>query len=364
MNIVLVHDWLMQMGGAEKVLEALCELYDCPIYTLFKDPNRLKDSPFAQRSIHASFLDKIPRMPSLYRYFLPLFPKAISTFDLSSYDIILSSSHAVAKGVKTSPHQIHICYCHTPFRSAWDPTLFHIKQVHPLLRPLANKLFASLRSWDQSQFRVDYFIANSTYVQKKIQILHGQDAVVIHPPVDTHLFKISSNPKNYYITCSRLVPYKRIDLLLQAFAKFPEKKLLIVGEGPDARKLKAKAPKNVVLLGYKPRDVYCKLISEAKAFVFAAEEDFGIALVEAQAAGVPVIAFGKGGSLDTVLPGKTGIFFKEQTSPAIADALFRFEKMEGDFEPEKIKEHAEKFNKERFQREMQAFILEKVALRK
>jgi glycosyltransferase involved in cell wall biosynthesis len=238
MKCALVHDWLVQKGGGESVLEALMELFDGPLYTLFaKEP--LKDRP-----LHTSYLQKIPQIAKFYRTLLPLFPSAIESLDLSPYDLILSSSHTVAKGVITRPGQIHICYCHTPLRCAWDPTPFHLNQVNPLLRPAAKLLFSNLRKWDQkTHTRVDHFIANSNYVAQRIEACYGRKATVIHPPVDVDRFQIAEKHSDYYITCSRLVPYKRVDLLLQAFEKLPQKKLLVVGTGPEQSKLKAAAPK-------------------------------------------------------------------------------------------------------------------------
>lgn len=358
MKIALVHDWLLGIGGGEKVLEALCELYEGPIYTLLKDEKALKDTIFARRQLHTSFLQHFPSVKSYYRNLLPFFPLAIEQFDLSKYDLIFSSSHAVAKGVKTHPGQLHICYCHTPMRYAWDLHAFHLAHLNLLKKWMARPILHYLRQWDKkTQARVDHFIANSHCVAKRIEKNYGRTATVIHPPVDTHLMSISSKRENYYFTCSRLVPYKRIDLLVDAFAKMPDKQLVVIGEGPEMKKLKSKATKNVELLGHQEDGVLREMLSRSKAFLFAAEEDFGIVLVEAQASGIPIIAFGSGGSLDTVLPGQTGIFFKEQTPESLIEAIGKFEKMQDDFEPEKIRKHALQFSKERFQREIEAFIL-------
>lgn len=357
MKRAFVHDWLLGIAGGEKVLSALVELFDGPIYTLLKDPSKLEGTPLAGRKIHASFLQYLPRVQSYYRNLLPLFPTAIERFDLSSYDLILSSSHCVAKGVRTHDKQLHICYCHTPIRYAWDLHDFHLSHLKPLKKAVAKPLLQYMRQWDQkTHTRVDHFIANSANVAKRIERIYERPSTVIHPPVDTHLFQISPKRDNYYFTCSRLVPYKRIDLLVQAFAALPHERLLIVGDGPEMRKLKVRATPNVELLGHLPDNEMRALLSQSKAFLFAAEEDFGIAPVEAQAAGIPVIAYGSGGSLETVLPGQTGIFFKEQTVPSLLDALERFKLMQDDFEPETIKKLSERFSKSRFQSEISKFI--------
>ncbi len=340
------------MGGAEKVLEALLELYDAPIYTLIKGD--LSKTPFANRTIHTSFLQSLPFGTRYFRSLLPLFPRAIEGLDLSSYDLIFSSSYCMAKSVIKKPHQKHICYCHTPMRFAWDRELY---PMHPLKKALAAPFLNHLREYDKNtQSGVDHFIANSTHVAKRIKNYYGRDATVIYPPVDTHLFQIAKEREEYFITCGRLVSYKRFDLLVDAFRRCPTKTLIIVGDGPERKRLEKKAPSNVKFMGFLPQNNYCELLSKAKGFVYAAEEDFGIVLAEGQAAGIPVIAYGKGGSEDIVLPGITGIYFSEQTADAIAEALFRFEKLEKDFNPESIQEHALRFSKERFHREIQTLI--------
>lgn len=357
MKIALVHDWLVSVAGGEKVLEAICELYDGPIFTLFVDEKSIQSTPFEERTIHTSFLQKFPKFPSYYRNLLPLFPAAIEKLDLSGFDLILSSSHAVAKGIKKRRDQLHICYCHTPMRYAWDLSEFHLDQLHPLKQIAARPMLKYLRHWDyKTHDRVDHFIANSSCVAKRIESHYGRSAAVIYPPVDTHLFTLAPKKENYFVTASRLVPYKRVDLLIKAFAKLPDKELRIIGTGPELKKLKSKAPQNVHFLGHLPAPTLRDTVSKAKAFLFAAEEDFGIVTVEAQSAGVPVIAFGRGGSLETVLPASTGMFFKEQTPEAIREAVQRFDKMADDFEPAKIQRHAEQFSKDRFQAQFKSFV--------
>jgi glycosyltransferase involved in cell wall biosynthesis len=362
MKTALVHDWLVGIGGAEKVLQAIAELYPSPIYTLVKNEKKLKETYFAQQNINSSFLQSLPWAAKCFRNFLPFFPLAIEQFDLKKYDIVISSSHAVAKGVMTYPHQLHICYCHTPVRYAWDLYHEYLKDLSGLKKPFAKWSLHHLRNWDfASSSRVDYFVANSNHVRKRIKKLYGREAELIYPPVSTHLFNIHEKREDYYVTVSRLVPYKRVDLIVEGFSKLG-KTLLVVGEGPDLNKIKAKASKNIHFLGSLSDDQVAAYVSKAKAFVFAAEEDFGIALVEAQAAGIPVVAFGKGGALETVIHKKTGLFYREQTAESLHDAILAFELMQDQFEPLAIKQHAELFNEKRFKEQFKAFVDSKVQL--
>jgi len=345
------------MGGAEKVLEALTETFKGPLYTLIKDEQSVKQSPFSNLSIQTSFLQRIPSASRVYKHLVPFFPSAIQRLDLSAHNLIISSSFAVAKSIVKRPDQLHICYCHTPFRAAWDLREFYLSTLSKPLRLMADPILHYIRRFDQrTHDAVDYFIANSHYVASRIQEHYGRDAKVIHPPVDVEAFQPTQSRENFYITCSRLVPYKRIDLLVEAFAKMPEKKLVIIGDGEEGRRLRAKATKNISFSGQVPHEKLREILPKARAFLFAAEEDFGIVMVEAQAAGIPVIAYGKGGSKDAVLPGRTGLFFHEQSADAVKDAVIRFEKMERDFEQSTIRQHAETFSKGRFLREMEDFV--------
>ncbi len=360
MKTVLVHDWLVGTGGAEKVLRSLLELYPCPIYTLIKDEKKLKEILGANPLVHSSFLQKLPFAPRYFRNLLPLFPFAIEQFDLKEYALILSSSHAVAKGVKKQPGQFHICYCHTPMRYAWDLYEDYLRDIKRLKKLAAQWALKYVRAWDvQNSISVDHFIANSQNVAKRIQKTYGREAEVIYPPVSTHLFHIHPKKENYYITVSRLVPYKRVDLIVEAFSKMPDKTLLVIGEGPEAEKIRAKASQNVHLLGHQEDTVLNDYVSKAKAFVFAAEEDFGIVPVEAQAAGIPVIAYGKGGALETVIAQKTGLFFFEQTVAEICKAVLIFESMQDQFDPHFIKQHAEQFNEQRFKQQFKSSVDQK-----
>ncbi|MBS0620533.1 MAG: glycosyltransferase [Verrucomicrobia bacterium] len=358
MKTALVYDWLVTMAGGEKALAAIAEHYPGPLFTLVKNGKAIQGTLFENREIHTSFLQKLPFSDKYYRYLLPLFSLAIEQFDLSSYDLILSTSHAVAKGVLTHPDQIHLCYCLTPMRYAWDLTHQYLSTLGPLQKLAAKYTLHRLRSWDVATVgRVDHFAAISHTIARRIQKIYGRPSTVIYPPVDTDKIPFSAEKEEYYVAMSRMVPYKRIDLIAEAFSQMPERKLLIIGDGPEMHKVKSKAGKNVEILGYLPDDQALSYLKKAKGFIFAAEEDFGIVVVEAQAAGTPVLAFGKGGALETVEVGKTGLFFEEQTVASLCGALAEFEKI--DFDPHAIRKRAERFSKERFVAEFHAFVAEK-----
>lgn len=356
MKTALVHDWLVTHAGAEKALKAIHDLFPGPVHTLVSNGKIAKEWP----DVHTSFLQKIPFAATFFRNFLPLFPLAIEQFDLRRFDLILSSSHAVAKGVLTHAHQLHICYCHTPMRYAWDLYHEYLKATKGLKRFYIKSVLHRLRTWDSlSSLRVDHFIANSKHVAKRIKKTYNRDAVVIYPPVATHRFSLSEKC-DFYLTVSRLVPYKRVDLLVEAFAHMPQKRLLVVGAGPELASIKKKAGKNVELLGPLSDKETSQLMSSARAFLFASEEDFGITPVEAQIAGTPVIAYGRGGVLETVIEHKTGLFFEEQTVSSIIEAVIHFEKNQDAFCPEIIRSHGLGFNEERFKKEYQSYIHEKL----
>jgi len=352
LKTALVHDWLIGRGGAEKVLEAIYALYPGPLHVLVKD----KEREFQE--VRASFLQKFPFATRAYRFFLPFFPRAIEQFDLSGYDLILSSSHAVAKNVLTHANQLHICYCHTPMRYAWDLYHHYLNDVGGIKKRVAARTLHSIRTWDSAATsRVDHFIANSHYIARRIKKVYDRDAAVIYPPVATHLFSLAKTKEEFYLTVSRLVPYKKIDLIVEAFAAMPDKKLVVIGDGPEMSKIKKKAAKNIEILGEVPDEEVRNMMAKAKAFVFAAEEDFGIAPVEAQAAGTPVIAYGRGGVLETVRNGITGVFFEEQSVASLKDAVSLFEKRY--FDPQGIQMHAQQFSERRFQDEYRTYVEKK-----
>lgn len=364
MKIALVQDWLTEMGGAEKVFKKLLELYpNADIFTLVYHEDILQKLNIPKHKVTASFIQNLPFAKTKYRNYLPFFTLAIESFDLSEYDLILSSSYCVAKGVLTSAQQKHICYCHSPVRYAWDLHYQYLKDSNlekGLKGFLAKYFLSKLRLWDISSLnRVDDFISNSDYIRKRIKKNYNREAITIYPPVDVSDFALHYQKEDFYFTCSRMVPYKKIDLIVESFSDMPDKKLIVIGTGPDFAKIKKMAGENVTLLGYQSFNVLKDYMQRAKAFIFAAEEDFGIVPLEAQACGTPVIAFGKGGSLETVVENETGLYFYEQTPAAIIEAVTRFEQIQENLDYKKIRSHAEKFSEERFKTEIENYVIEK-----
>lgn len=361
MKSAIIHDWLVGVGGGEKCLDAIYELFPSPIYTLVQDLQKIQSVRIAQAEIITSFIQKLPRSSTAYRNYLPFFPLAIEQFDLGDYDLVLSLSHAVAKGVLTHSDQLHLCYCFTPMRYAWDLTHTYLRSLGPLRRLCAKWALHRLRSWDLlSSYRVDHFAAISDVVARRIHKIYGKKAEVIYPPVSTQNFSIAQHKEEFYLAVSRFVPYKRMDLIVEAFTQMRDKRLLVVGDGPEMGRVKSKASKNIEILGQVSDLQLRELFAKAKAFVFAAEEDFGIVLIEAQAAGTPVIALAKGGALETVIEGETGLFFPDQTVASIIVAVENFEKRQDRFDSQVIKCHAERFNEARFKREFQDFVSRKM----
>jgi glycosyltransferase involved in cell wall biosynthesis len=356
MRSAIVHDWLLSaVGGGEKVLEAIHTLFPSPIYTLVKDGRRLQGSYFENLEIYSSFIQKFPQAQKRYKSYLPFFPVAIESFDLRQYDVVISSSHCVAKGVVTGPEQLHICYCHTPVRYAWDLMHEYLLEYRGVKRFLAEVVLHYLRGWDvRSSSRVDHFVANSNYVARRIRKFYGREAEVIYPFVDLTFFEMEEKKDDYYVTASRLVPYKRVDLIVEAFVKMG-KRLVVVGDGPEWKKIAGKAGPTIDLVGYQSDQVLRRYLQRAKAFIFAATEDFGIAPVEAMACGTPVIAFGQGGVRETVVESVTGTFFDEQSVEAIVAAVERFEGASA----ADCRMRAEQFSKEQFNQKFKAFVVEK-----
>ena len=352
MHVALVHDWLATYGGAERVLETMLELYpDSPVFTLVYDTDGFRAGPIANARIRSSFISRMPWAKKKYRSYLPLMPVAIEQFSLEGSDVVISSSHAVAKGVITRADQLHISYVHTPIRYAWDLQNQYLREAgmeRGLKGALARWLLHYIRNWDvASANRVDVFVANSRYVARRIWKTYRRKAKVIYPPVDVERFTPRSDREDFYLALSRLVPYKKMDLIVSAFTRIG-RPLVVIGDGPDFAKIKRLAGANVKLLGHQPDEVVRDHMERCKAFVFAADEDFGIAPVEAQAAGAPVIAFGKGGVTETVIPGKTGLFFGAQEEKSLAEAVSRFEQGSWRFDVQAIRENAERFSKQRF----------------
>ena len=344
MKVAYVHDWLITRAGAEKVLEHMIETIKADaIFTLFYKRENFKNSPISQFKVIPSPLNGLPFSHKYYRSLLPIMPLAIEWFDLRNYDLVISSSHSVAKNVLTFPHQVHICYCHTPMRYAWDLTHEYLKSLPPFLRMFAHNTLSKIRVWDfTSSSRVDAFIANSKTVASRIKRYYNRDAVVIYPPVEVERFKVG-NGENYFITVSRLVPYKKVDVIVSAFNGLALK-LLVVGDGPEMKRIKKLAGKNVEILGWVEDKTLVELLSKARAFVYCAYEDFGISPVEAMASGLPVIAYGYGGVSETVLDGKTGIFFYEQNPNAVKEAVLNFLRIEDKFDRKRIREHSLNFS--------------------
>jgi len=365
MKIAVVHDWLTVYAGAEKVLEQIFEIW--PGADLFAVVDFLPDEKrhFVKgKYATTTFLQRMPKARTQYRNYLSLMPIAMEQLDLSSYDLVVSSSHAVAKGVLTGPDQLHVSYVHSPIRYAWDLQHQYLAEsgmTRGLKGFLARCVLHYIRMWDlRTANGVDAFVANSHFIARRIKKVYRRDAEVIYPPVDVASFTVREQKEDFYFTASRMVPYKKIPLIVQAFALMPDKRLIVVGEGPEFEKTKAVATENVTLLGYQSTEVLVDHMQRARAFVFAAEEDFGITPVEAQACGTPVIAFGKGGALETVNGeeghNRTGLFFKEQTTQAICEAVSNFESLEASFSPAACRRNAERFAPEIFREKLHALV--------
>ncbi len=366
MKTAIVHEWLTSYSGSERCVESFTNLYpDADIFVLFNFLNEaeLKIVTKNKKPV-TSFIQKLPFARNNARKFLPLFPYAIEQFDLSEYDLIISSSHAVAKGALTNSNQLHICYSHTPIRYAWDLTHQYLKESNltkGLKGIIAKAALHYIRIWDVSTAnRPDYYIANSEYIASRIKKIYNKEAKVINPPVDINNFEYSDQKDNYYLTASRFVPYKRIDIIAEAFSLMPGKKLIIIGDGPDEQKVKSKAGKNVEFVGYQTGDKLKEYMKKAKAFVFAAEEDFGITVIEAMASGTPVIAYNKGGTAETVIDGVNGIHFNNQSALAIKDAVEKFEKVRNSFNYASIAEYAKQFDRTVFEEKIKKFIDQKL----
>ena len=365
MKVALIHDWLVGMRGGEKCLEVFCELYpEADLYTLVYAPDSISDK-IRRMHVHSSWMNRLPSAQEHFRYLLPLFPYAIEQFDLGAYDLILSSSHCVAKGV--FPHRaFHVAYTYAPMRYVWDlHDAYLAGGSGSILNRAGLALFRSyLQRWDvRSSARVDAFVAISSNIAAKIERLYTRTAKVIYPPVDVDRFAISSNVQPFYLIVSALVPYKRIDLAIEAFNAL-QLPLKVVGSGPLRRSLEQRAKSNIEFLGWLEDARIAELYASCQALIFPGEEDFGIVPLEAQASGRPVIAFKRGGLLETVIgmeesPSQlnpTGIFFDEQNAASLIAAVRLFERNRKRFDPGLIRSHALKFSRERFKREIAEYI--------
>lgn len=352
-RIAIVHEWLATYAGSEKVVEQMLQVY--PQADLFAVVDFLPDDGrgFVQgRKARTSFIQHLPMARKRFRHYLPLMPLAVEQLDLSGYDLVLSSNHAVAKGVITGPDQLHLCYIHSPMRYAWDLHHQYLADYglqRGLLGWWARRTFRHLRAWDrQTANNVDLFVANSRCVAQRIWRTYRRRAQVIYPPVDVDGFAFSREKADHYVTVSRIVSYKKVDLIVEAFRAEPRRKLIVIGGGPGLHALSKNCPANVTIMGYQPDDIVRSYLQSAKAFVFAANEDFGISPVEAQACGTPVIALRAGGAVETVLEDKTGVFFDVQSVSGIRAGLARFDEKRDRIRPEICHENAERFATPRF----------------
>lgn len=355
MNVAIVHDFFCNLGGSDQVAAALHRMYpDAPVYTLLVS-DRNRDAALLQgMALRPSFIHRLPVARRWHELYLPLFPLAVESFDMSGYDLILSSSHMCAKGVIPPPEALHICYCHTPARYMWDLSPFYLKQVPRLMRAYSALVMHRLRLWDvTTASRVDHFIANSRFVAQRIERYYRRPSVVIYPPVDTGFFSPADDTGDYYLIVSRLAPYKRVDLAIQAFNQngLP---LRIVGDGPARRRLQARAAPNIRFLGTLTREQVREAMRGCRALIYPGKEDFGITPVEVQATGRPVVAYGRGGATDSVIDGITGVLFEEQTAESICQAVSRASALA--FEPDTIRRHAMSFDQEVFYQKVTAFI--------
>lgn len=361
MKIAVVHDWLVTYAGAERLLEQVLEVFpNADLFSLidFLPPD--KRFFIKNKAVVTSFLQYFPLARTKYRSYLPFMPSAVEGLDIRGYDLVISISHAVSKGVKTRPGQKHICLCCSPIRYAWDLRSQYLEEAgldKGIKSVLANFLLDRVKAWDlRVTPRVTDFVAISDYIGRRIKNNYGRDYTVIYPPVYVDKFGLVEKKEDFYLTASRMVPYKKIPLIIEAFAGMPDKKLVVIGTGPEWEKAKARAKGNVELLGYQDDAALRGYMQRARAFVFAAEEDFGIAPLEAQACGTPVIAYGQGAVRETIAEGGTGLFFPEQTVESIRNAVGEFEKRAGDFKPSAVRRNAERFSSERFREELRAYV--------
>lgn len=347
MRVAVIHDWLTVYAGAERVLEQILNIF--PKADLFSVidffPKHLRKH-LLDKKARTTFIQHLPFAKHLYRFYLPFMPVAIEQLDLTGYDLVISSSHAVAKGVLIAPGQRHLCYCHSPLRYAWD---LHHAYLKGKTKPLTRYLLHKLRLWDViSSQRVDTFIANSRFIADRIERCYQRSAQVVSPPVAIEAFPLQEQKQDYYVTASRLVSYKRVDLIVEAFRSMPGRRLVVIGTGPEEKRLKRRAPGNITFTGHVSQEKMADYLGKARGFVYAALEDFGIAPLEAQACGTAVIAYGKGGVRETC--GQTALFFMEQTPDSIREAVEAFESRPP-ISPIRCRQNAERFSEAHFREE-------------
>lgn len=357
LRVAIVCDWLTNFAGAEQVIFSFHRLFpNAPIFTSLFQKTAMPG--FEDAIVRPSFLQHFPGAKRHHQWYLPLMPYAFENIDLSDFDIVLSSSHSCAKGVLTQPRTMHVSYCHSPMRYVWDDCHAYIRDYQPniFFRPFLPGFLKNLRLWDRvAADRVDYFVANSEHVRRRIQKYYQRESTVIHPPVDTSKFQISHAVQDYFLAVGRLIPYKRFDLLVDT-ANTLKLSLTIVGDGREYRRLKARAGNTIRFEGYVPPCDLAVFYARAQALLFPQEEDFGIAPLESQASGRPVIAYAKGGARETIIDGKTGVFFEEQTVDAIVSAIKKFRKIQ--WKPAHLKAHAQTFDRKLFEKRMETFLHE------
>jgi glycosyltransferase involved in cell wall biosynthesis len=363
-KIAFVHEWFTTYAGSEKVLEImLSEFPNADVFCLIDCWPEKQRAFLAGKSVRTTYMQRIPFISRLYQHLLPLMPFAIEQFDLSDYDIIVSNCHAVAKGVITGPDQLHICYCYSPMRYAWDLQAQYLAEsgLQRGLRSLiARWQLHQIRTWDHRVAQnVDHFIACSAYIGRRIKKAYQRESTVIYPNVAVDDFVVGGPRDDFYLTSSRMVPYKKMHLVVEAFSNMPDRKLIVIGTGTQFKRCKAIAGPNVTMLGYQSASVLLWHMQRARAFIFAAEEDFGITPVEAQACGTPVLAFGRGGAAETVIDGVTGLLFHQQSSEAIQQVVQDFEAISTRFDPEAIRAHALRFSTARFRNEFRHYVYDK-----
>ncbi len=360
MRIAFVHDWLVVSGGAEKVTREILRAFDADVFALIDFLNE-DDRKTILHGKHArtSFIQHLPFAKRFYRYYLPLFPAAIERLDLRDYDLIISASYAVAKGVRTRPEQVHVCYIHTPMRYAWSKEDVYLQdhRLGGMRARMVRAVLHRLRAWDlRTNDAVDLFIANSGNVARRVEQFYGRTAEVLLPPVDTELFQLTESPREHYLSASRLVPYKRVDRVIEAFRMMPDKQLVITGDGPERDRLERTAPKNVRFLGHVDQRELVGSMQRAKALIAAADEDLGLTPLEAQACGTPSIALGQGGYLETVEDGVSGILFPDDRPKTIAAAVARFEAFPPSSSAAELRSGTMAYTSERFRERFTALV--------
>ncbi len=361
LKIAVVHDWLITYGGAERVLEQILAIFpQADLFALYDfTPDGERDY-FQNKPVTTSFLQKFPMARKKYRSYLPFMPMAVEQFDLSEYDLIISSSHAVAHGVLTNSEQLHISYINNTMVYAWDLYHHYLKAGglnKGISGLLARMIMHYIRNWDAtSALRVDEYISNSHYMAGRIEKLYGRPSNVIYPPVEVDKFDIATEKDDYYVTVARLVPFKRIDLIVAAFNQMPNKKLVILGDGPDMKALQESANENIKFLGFQNHDVVAMFVKKARAFLFSSVEPFGIAVVESLAAGTPVVAYGRGAAPEIVRDGDNGILFEEQTSGSIVEAIERMETTTLTCDAQQMRADSNRFSTEQFKSQFQQFV--------